>query len=177
MGRNTGWIALYAGIAGGADGIIIPEVETTCEEIAAGITRRHERGKDFSIIVIAEGARLSFDDGVRQQVTVSEQVDEYGYPRLGGIGPALATELERLTGYETRTVVLGHVQRGGTPTAHDRVLGTRFGAKAFEMAKAGEFGRMAALRGDAISSVALEHVDGVKPVDLELLEIAKRFFS
>lgn len=177
MGRNVGWIALHGGIAGGADGIVIPEVPTTCEEIAAAIKRRHERGKDFSIIVIAEGAKLSFEGGERRQVKVSNEVDEYGYPRLGGIGPALATELERLTGYETRTVTLGHIQRGGTPTARDRVLGTRYGAKAYEMARAGEFGRMAALHGDEMTSVHLSEVEDVKTVDLELLEIAKRFFS
>jgi phosphofructokinase-like protein len=178
MGRNTGWIALHAGIAGGADGIVIPEVPTTLEEIASAITRRHDRGKDFSIIVVAEGAKLDFGEGdERKQVLAAEETDEYGYPRLGGIGPLLAHELERLTGYEARSVVLGHVQRGGTPTAHDRVLATRYGAKAFAMAKAGEFGRMAALRGDEITSVPLSEVDGIKPVDLGLLEIARRFFS
>ncbi len=177
MGRNVGWIALHGGIAGGADGIVIPEVDTTCEEIASSIMRRHERGKDFSIIVIAEGARLAFEGGARSQVKVSKETDEYGYPRLGGIGPALAEELERLTGYETRTVVLGHIQRGGTPTARDRVIATRYGAKAYEMAKAGEFGRMVALHGDEMTSVPLSEVEGVKTVDLELLEMAKRFFS
>ena len=178
MGRNTGWIALHAGIAGGADGIVIPEVPTTLEEIASAITRRHDRGKDFSIIVVAEGAKLDFGEGdERHQVRVSERVDEYGYPRLGGIGPLLAEELERLTGYEARSVVLGHIQRGGTPTAHDRVLATRYGAKAFEMAKAGEFGRMASIRGDEVTSVPLTEVDGIKTVDLGLLEIARRFFS
>ena len=176
MGRNVGWIALYGGIAGGADGIVIPEVETTPQEIADAITRRHHRGKDFSIIVVAEGARIDFGEG-DEQVKISQKTDEYGYPRLGGIGPLLAEELERRTGYEARTVVLGHVQRGGTPTAHDRVLATRYGAKAYEMAKAGEFGRMAALKGDTMTSVPLADVDGVKTVDLELLEIAKRFFS
>ncbi len=135
MGRNTGWIALHGGIAGGADGIVIPEVPTTPEEIAAAITRRHERGKDFSIIVVAEGARIKFAGSEVHQVLASEETDEYGYERLGGVGPALATELEELTGYETRTVTLGHIQRGGTPTAHDRVLATRYGAKAYEMAK------------------------------------------
>jgi ATP-dependent phosphofructokinase / diphosphate-dependent phosphofructokinase len=177
MGRNTGWIALHGGIAGGADGIVIPEIETTVEELAEAITRRHDRGKDFSIIVVAEGAQLSFAEGGARQVRVSEETDEYGYPRLGGIGPALGEELERLTGYEVRSVVLGHIQRGGTPTARDRVLATRYGAKAFEMAKAGEFGRMAALKGDEVTSVPLSEVDGIKTVDLDLLEIAKRFFS
>ena len=177
MGRNAGWIALHGGIAGGADGIVIPEVDTTCEELAAAIKQRHGRGKDHSIIVVAEGAQLRFEGGKHRQVKVSPQTDEYGYPRLGGIGPALATELERLTGYESRAVTLGHIQRGGTPTARDRVLATRYGAEAYEMAKRGEFGRMAALRGDEITSVELSGAEGVKTVDLELLEIAKRFFT
>lgn len=177
MGRNAGWIALHGGIAGGADGIVIPEVDTPCEEIARAITRRHDRGKDFSIIVVAEGANLAFEGGEVRQIRVSEETDEYGYPRLGGIGAALALELERLTGYETRTVVLGHVQRGGTPTAHDRVLATRYGARAYELAKSGEFGRMASLKGDTITSVPLSDVQGIKTVDLGLLEIAKRFFA
>ncbi len=177
MGRNAGWIALYGGIAGGADGIVIPEVNTTCEELAAAITRRHERGKDFSIIVVAEGANLCFQSGEVDQVRIYEEADEYGYHRLGGIGAALSKELEGMTGYEARTVVLGHIQRGGTPTSHDRVLATRYGAKAYELAKAGEFGRMVALKSNEISSVPLEHVSGIKPVDLELLEIAKRFFT
>jgi 6-phosphofructokinase 1 len=177
MGRNTGWIALHGGIAGGADAIVIPEVPTSPEEIAVGITRRHERGKDFSIVVVAEGARIKFPDGEAHQVLASKETDEYGYLRLGGVGPALAVELEKLTGFETRTVTLGHIQRGGTPTAHDRVLATRYGAKAYEMARDGEFGRMAALRGDAIVAVPLLEVEGVKTVDLELLEIARRFFS
>jgi ATP-dependent phosphofructokinase / diphosphate-dependent phosphofructokinase len=177
MGRNVGWIALHGGIAGGADGIVIPEVETTCEEIADAIRLRHERGKDSSIIVVAEGAKLAFRGGEREQVTISQGADEYGYPKLGGIGPVLAKELELLTGYEARSVVLGHIQRGGTPTARDRVLATRYGAMAFRMAKAHQFGRMAALHGDEVTSVDISEVAGVKPVDLELLEIAQRFFT
>ena len=177
MGRNVGWIALHGGIAGGADGIVIPEVETTCEEIADAIRRRHERGKDSSIIVVAEGAKLAFEGGKRKQVTISQGTDSYGYPKLGGIGPVLAKELERLTGYESRSVVLGHIQRGGTPTARDRVLATRYGAKAYDMAKAGQFGRMAALDGDEVTSVHISEVEGVKQVDLALLDVARRFFS
>lgn len=177
MGRNTGWIAVHGGIAGGADGIVIPEVETHVDEVAAAITRRHERGKDFSIIVVAEGARVSFGEGEAQQILASEETDEYGYVRLGGVGPRVAEELERITGYETRTVVLGHIQRGGTPTAHDRVLATRYGVKAYELARSGELGQMASLRGREITSVSLAEADGVKTVDLELLEVAKRFFS
>jgi phosphofructokinase-like protein len=177
MGRNTGWIAVYAGLAGGADGIVIPEVPTTVEELAEGIRRRHERGKDFSIIVVAEGARLTFASGEERLIQPTEATDEYGYPRLGGIGAALGKELEDRTGYETRVTVLGHIQRGGTPTSTDRVLATRYGAKAYAMARAGEFGRMAALHGDDVTSVPLSEVTGIKGVDLELLEIAKRFFS
>jgi ATP-dependent phosphofructokinase / diphosphate-dependent phosphofructokinase len=175
MGRNTGWIALHGGIAGGADAIVIPEVDTTCEQIAATLEARHHHGKDFSIVVVAEGANLSFESGEVHRVRIDEGTDEYGYERLGGIGAALATELERMTGYEARVVVLGHIQRGGTPTAHDRVLATRFGAKAYELAKSGEFGRMVALQGSEIGSVPLSEVVGVKTVDLRLLEIAKRF--
>ncbi len=176
MGRNVGWIALHGGIAGGADGIIIPEVETSSAEIADGIKRRYEHGKDFSIIVVAEGARIAFEGQRTAQVTASEKTDMYGYARLGGVGPTLAEELERLSGYEARAVVLGHIQRGGTPTARDRVLATRYGAKAYDMVKAGEFGRMAALRGTEVVSVPLSDVRGIKTVDLELLEVAERFF-
>jgi 6-phosphofructokinase 1 len=177
MGRNTGWIAAYGGIAGGADGILIPEVDTPCEELARGIKQRHDRGKNFSIIVVAEGANLAFESGEVRQVRVSDETDEYGYPRLGGIGGALAVELERMTGYETRTVVLGHIQRGGTPTARDRVLATRYGVEAYELARAGRFGRMVALQGDEIASVALEDVRGVKTVPVEMMDLARRFYA
>ena len=177
MGRNTGWIAVHAGLAGGADGIVIPEVPVTVEELAAGITRRHERGKDFSIIVVAEGARLAFESGEEHLIQPTEATDNYGYPRLGGIGAALARELEQRTGYESRVTVLGHVQRGGSPTSTDRILATRYGAKAYELAKEGKFGRMTSVRGAEVSSVPLSEVTGVKEVDLALLEIARRFFS
>ncbi len=177
MGRNTGWIAVCAGIAGGADGIVIPEIETTVEELASGIRKRHERGKDFSIIVVAEGARLAFAGGETRQVRASERTDDYGYPRLGGIGAAMADELEQRTGYETRVAVLGHIQRGGSPTATDRLLATRFGALAYELARTGHFGRMVALRGSRVEPVPLEEVEGIKGVDLSLLEIARRFYT
>ena len=177
MGRNTGWIAAYAGLAGGADAIVIPEVTTTVEEVAAGVLRRHDRGKDFSIVVVAEGAKLAFAGGEERLIQPIKETDEYGYPRLGGIGAALAAELEERTGYETRVTVLGHVQRGGTPTATDRILATRFGAHAYELAKAGEFGKMTALRGAELVAIPLEEATHVKQVDLGMLEIAKRFFS
>jgi ATP-dependent phosphofructokinase / diphosphate-dependent phosphofructokinase len=175
MGRNAGWIALHGGIAGGADAILVPEVDTTCEEVSRVVEERHAQGKNFSIVVVAEGARLSFDDGEVRKIRVSEETDEYGYERLGGIGAALARELETMTGYEARAVVLGHIQRGGTPTARDRVLATRYGAKAYELAKAGEFGRMVALDGDRVGSVPLSEVVGIKTIDLELLAMARRF--
>jgi len=177
MGRNSGWIAVFAGIAGGADGIVIPELELTVEELAEGIERRHERGKDFSIIVVAEGAELAFASGEKRIVRASSETDEYGYPRLGGIGLALARELESHTGYETRVTTLGHVQRGGTPTSTDRLLATRYGIKAAEMVMAGEFGRMAALHGTEMTSVSFDEVTGVKTVDLRYLELARTFFT
>jgi len=177
MGRNTGWIAVFAGLAGGADAILIPELEITVEEVAAAIMRRHERGKDFSIIVVAEGAQLAFEAGERRQVRASDEVDTYGYPRLGGIGVALAVEIEALTGYETRVTTLGHVQRGGTPTATDRVLATQYGVHAADLVMAGETGRMVALHGTEMTSIPLEQVDGIKTVDLRYLEIARTFFG
>jgi ATP-dependent phosphofructokinase / diphosphate-dependent phosphofructokinase len=177
MGRTTGWIAAYAGLAGGADCIVIPEQTTTVEEVCRDVTRRHDRGKDFSIIVVAEGAKLAFESGEERLIQPVKDSDEYGYPRLGGIGAALAMELESRTGYETRVTVLGHVQRGGTPTSTDRVLASRFGAHAYEMAKAGEFGKMAAIHGTEMVGVPLEEAVKVKQVDLDLLEIAKRFFT
>ena len=177
MGRNTGWIAVYAGIAGGADAILIPELELTVEDVAAAIARRHERGKDFSIIVVAEGAELAFASGERRQIRASDDVDTYGYPRLGGIGAALAVEIEQRTGYETRVTTLGHVQRGGTPTATDRLLATRYGVHAADLVMAGESGRMTALQGTEMTSIPLEEVDGIKTVDLRYLDLARTFFG
>ncbi|MEQ8834788.1 MAG: ATP-dependent 6-phosphofructokinase [Miltoncostaeaceae bacterium] len=176
MGRNAGHIAVHSAIAGGADGVLVPEVDTPVEDLAATIRARHKRGKDFSLIVVSEGARLAFADGRSETVKVYQDVDEYGYERLGGIGNAIAAELERETGYETRVVVLGHVQRGGTPTASDRVLSTRYGVRAAEAVLAGETGTMVALRGNRILPIPLTEVEGVKGVDLELLELARTFF-
>jgi ATP-dependent phosphofructokinase / diphosphate-dependent phosphofructokinase len=176
MGRNAGHIAVHSAIAGGADGVLVPEVDTTVEEVAATIRSRHERGKDFSLIVVSEGARLAFADGRTETVRVYQSTDEYGYERLGGIGNALAAELERETGYETRVVVLGHIQRGGTPTASDRVLATRYGVFAAEAVLRGDVGTMVALRGDAIVTIPLSEVAGVRGVDPDLLALARTFF-
>src|SRR5947209_679625 len=142
MGRTAGWIALHSGIAGGADVILIPELPFDVDEVCRLINRRHERGRYFSIVVAAEGA-------VPREGTMplsrADSVDEFGHPRLGGIGYALEREIEQRTGVETRATVLGHVQRGGTPTAFDRVLATRLGLCAIDAAHDGQWGMMAAL--------------------------------
>jgi 6-phosphofructokinase 1 len=174
MGRHAGWIATEAGIAGGADVILIPELPIDIDEVCSLIKRRHSRGKTFSIIVVAEGAK--FKEG--QTFIQEERLDEFGHVRLGGIGQVLANVVEKKTGYETRVVVLGHIQRGGTPTAFDRVLGTRFGVKAMDLVMKQEFGKMVSLQGNKIVSVPLERaVEKLKTVDTELYEIARTFFG
>jgi 6-phosphofructokinase 1 len=177
MGRNTGWIAVFSGIAGGADAIVIPELELTVEEICESLDARHRRGKNFSIVVVAEGAELAFASGEKRQVRTSQETDQYGYPRLGGIGQALGQEIEQRIGFETRVTTLGHIQRGGTPTATDRILGTRYGIKAAELVEGGRFGEMAALRGGEMTSVPLAEVEGVKRIDLGYLKLARTFFG
>lgn len=174
MGRYAGWIAVEAGIAGGADVTLIPEIPIDIEEVCNLIKSRHKRGKTFSIVVVAEGAK--FKEGT--VVTQEEKLDEFGHIRLGGIGEVLATEIEKRTGYETRVSVLGHIQRGGTPTAFDRILGTRFGVEAVELVKAKRFGRMVALVGNKIIDVPIEEaVRALKTVDMQLYEIARVFFG
>jgi phosphofructokinase-like protein len=174
MGRHAGWIAVEAGMAGGADIILIPEVPIDMDEVCALLKKRHERGKTFSIVVVAEGAQ--FKD--TSLVTQEEKLDEFGHVRLGGIGDNLAKQIEKRTGYETRVTVLGHIQRGGSPTAFDRILGTRFGVKAVELVKNKRFGKMVALQGNKIIEVPLEQaVTALKTVDMELYEIAKVFFG
>ncbi|CAI8026464.1 Pyrophosphate--fructose 6-phosphate 1-phosphotransferase [Geodia barretti] len=164
MGRHSGWIALHAGLAGGADMILIPEQKYTIQEIVSTIRKRHERGKDFSIVVVAEGAQL-----------VSEEGEEN---KLGGIGQLVAHAVEEGTSYETRVTVLGHLQRGGTPTAFDRVLGTRFGIAAIDLVHAGDFGKMVSLQGNEIVAIPLaEAVNQLKLVDQELYDLATVFFG
>jgi 6-phosphofructokinase 1 len=155
MGRNTGWIAAASGIAGGADVILVPEEPAAIEDACDHIRRRHDDGRDFSIVVVAEGYSLTRRTG-EQEGLVVQDVDAYGYERLGGIGRVVAAEITRLTGFETRVTVLGHVQRGGTPTARDRLLATRLGLKAAALAGEGSWGRMAASRGGEIVDVSLE---------------------
>ncbi|MBV9818145.1 MAG: 6-phosphofructokinase [Solirubrobacterales bacterium] len=151
MGRNAGWIALHSGLAGGADVILIPEIPFDIDEVCRLIGRRHGRGRYFSIVVAAEGAMP-----IAGTMSVATgELDEFGHPRLGGIGQALEREIESRTGYETRATVLGHVQRGGTPTAFDRVLATRLGLAAVDAAHAGEWGTMIALHATEIEPVRL----------------------
>lgn len=172
MGRYTGWIALEAGIAGGADVVLIPEKPFDINEVCQYIDQRQKRGKAFSLVVVAEGAKPKG----AQNIVYGTGSDEFGNPRLGGVGYYLGKEIERCTGIETRVVVLGHLQRGGSPTAFDRVLATRYGIAAIDSVHKGQFGQMVALKGNQIVSVSLKDVIGKrKTVDLELYEIAKVF--
>lgn len=173
MGRHAGWIALESGLAGGADIVLIPEVSVSIDEICKVIKKRHEAGKDFSIIAVAEGAKLGEEDIIQ-----STKKDAFGHVKLGGIAHILAKEIEKRMGYETRVTVLGHVQRGGSPTAFDRFLGLRFGVKAVELVLAGEFGKMVSLKGNNIESVNLQDaVAKIRTVPKELYETAKIFFG
>ena len=174
MGRHTGWIAVMSGIAGGADMVLIPEHPISIEEACADLRRRHERGKDFSIVVVSEGYEL---DGADAE---AGDLDEFGHVRLSerGVGARLAQEIEERTGYETRVTVLGHVQRGGSPTPRDRVLATRYGLKAGDLVHEGRFGRMAALHGDAIVDVSLaEATAELKTVPQDWYDVARAFFG
>jgi ATP-dependent phosphofructokinase / diphosphate-dependent phosphofructokinase len=179
MGHNAGWIAMHSGLAGGADLILIPERPCTAQDVCDTIMRRHDRGKDFSIIVIAEGARISRShDEEPRQYYQETNVDDFGNVRLGGVGAVLAKEIETRTGYQTRVTMLGHIQRGGTPTAFDRVLGTRFGVKACELLIEGKFGQMVALQSSKIIGVPLaEAMKTRKLVPDTLYDVAMPFFD
>jgi ATP-dependent phosphofructokinase / diphosphate-dependent phosphofructokinase len=187
MGRQAGWIALEAGIAGGADLVLLPEFPISLAEICKILKQRQAGGKSFSIVAVAEGFKL---EGA--EVTASKELDAFGHVRLGGIGETLCREIEKVTGIESRAVVLGHIQRGGTPSAYDRVLGTRYGVKAVELAMDGKFGNMVSLRGPdvvgvPIDSVITEVIDKKtgqprlrvrnRCVPKELYEVAKVFFG
>ncbi len=172
MGRYTGWIALEAGIAGGADVVLIPEKPFDLNEVCQHIRQRLESGKTFSLVVAAEGAKPKGD----KNIVYGAGSDEFGHPRLGGVGYYIGREIERCTGVETRVVVLGHLQRGGSPTAFDRVLATRYGIAAIDAVHNGQFGRMVALQGNQIVTVLLKDVIGKrKMVNLELYEISEVF--
>lgn len=175
MGRDTGWIAVYGGMAGGADVILIPERPFDIEEVCGYIERRKKAGKHFSLVVAAEGAHPKEREGV---FTKDKSLDAFGHAKLGGVGEFLANEIEARTGYESRHVVLGHLQRGGTPTATDRILATRFGVRAVELVKESRFGRMVALQCNRIVDVSLEEaIRETKTVDMELFKVAEIFFG
>ena len=179
MGRHTGWIAVMSGIAGGADVILIPEHPITVEEACDELRHRHERGKDFSIVVVSEGYELTYASGERRLVAEEARAsDQFGHVKLGGVGDELAREIEQRTGFETRVTVLGHVQRGGSPTPRDRVLATRYGLKAADLVHDRNFGRMAALHGDSVVDVSLEEATAeLKTVPPEWYETAEAFFG
>jgi ATP-dependent phosphofructokinase / diphosphate-dependent phosphofructokinase len=179
MGRHAGWIAMHSGIAAGADIILIPEKEIKLEEIIKVIKSRIDRGRQFSIIVVAEGAKFSKSDkDAGTFILQDEKLDAFGHVRLGGIANVLADVIEKTTGIETRATILGHIQRGGSPTAYDRVLGTRFGVYAVCMIKQGKFGRMAALQGTQIVDISIEDaIRKTKTVDEKFYETAKVFFN
>lgn len=182
MGRHAGWIACYGGIAGGADYILVPEKPINLPEVVTSIKKRHARGRDFSIVVVAEGAK--FEEGTdlgeleMLHAGAGHGVDAFGHERLGGIGEILARLIEKQTGFETRATILGHIQRGGSPTAWDRVLATRFGVKATELAHEKKFGRMVALKGGSVVDVAIEDaINSLKTLDMEVYKVAQVFFG
>jgi len=174
MGRNAGWIATFAGMAGGADVILIPEEPFDIDDVCERIRHRHRRGARFSIVAVAEGALPKEGTMVIQEA----ELDQFGHARLGGIGTLLQNEIEGRTGFETRVTILGHIQRGGTPTAYDRVLATRFGVEAIDAVHEGDFGTMVALRGPDIVRVPLsDAVKELKTVDRRIYDVASVFFG
>jgi len=180
MGRNAGWIAVYAGIAGGADVVLIPERKFSIDEIVDVIKNRYTRGKLFSIIVVAEGAKLHESDlkFTKSREKKKKKLDDFGRERLGGICYYLSEEIERRSGFETRATILGYVQRGGMPTAFDRILGTRFGVYSIEMIKEKKFGNMCAIISNKITDIPIKRaISKLKTVDPEIYKVAQVFFK
>ncbi len=177
MGRHAGWIALWAGLAGGADVILVPEHPFDIDNVCDKLRARHSMGRNFSIVVVSEGAKFETPgDADGSFVLSSMEKDAFGHVRLGGIGAVLAAEIERRLGFETRSTVLGHIQRGGSPTAFDRVLGTRYGLHAMDLLEKGVFGRMVALNGNRITDIDITDIGGkMKYLDPELHELAEIF--
>jgi 6-phosphofructokinase 1 len=184
MGRHAGWIAAFAGMAGGADLILIPEKPFNLDEVCELLKKRHtRRGKSFSIVVAAEGAYS--DDG--KISSSSDKIDSFGHPILGGLGVSLSAEIEKRTGFETRYALLGHIQRGGTPTPFDRILATRYGVAAVDLIANGEQGKMVAIQGSGLVSVPVEEiiekdhkghfVGKTKTLDMNFYDTAKVFFG
>ncbi len=181
MGRHAGWIALYSGMAGGADIILVPEKPFKIDEVCETLKKRHDSGKSFSIVVASEGAKLLTEETTDKDgsfILSSMKTDSFGHVKLGGIGTVLAEEIEKRTGFETRATILGHIQRGGTPTAFDRVLGTRFGVFAAELVEEQKWGYMSALKGNDIIAVLLEEATGeLKTIDMKMYDVATTFFG
>jgi len=174
MGRHAGWVAAYAGVAAGANLILVPEEPFDIEEVISFVRRRRERGDRAALIVVAEGAVLK---NVPKAFTVEGKVDDFGHVKLGGIGQFLAEEIEKRTGYDVRATSLGHTIRGGQPTAFDRVLSSRFGLAAVDLIKEKRFGMMVALKGTRVVSVSLEEsVSKLKTLDEEMLEATRSLF-
>ena len=175
MGRHAGHIAVWSGIAGGATMTLIPEEPFDIEAVCDAIVRRHEAGRYASIVVVAEGAVPAPDT----LEIIAPEVDIYGHQRLGGIGGVVGAEIERRTGYETRVTILGHIQRGGTPNAYDRVLASRYGVAAIDLVHEGRYGRMVALEADRIGDISLAEAKarGLKTVDPQLYDVARVFFA
>ncbi|PIQ92575.1 MAG: 6-phosphofructokinase [Parcubacteria group bacterium CG11_big_fil_rev_8_21_14_0_20_39_14] len=171
MGRHVGWIATYAGMAGGADFILIPEIPIDINDICETIEKRVKKGRDFSIIVIAEGVKIE-----EKYIVKKGETDAFGHVILGGVGEILAEIIKEKTKIETRAINLGHIVRGGSPTAFDRILATRFGVKAIELVSEKKFGRMAAINGSKIIDVPIEKALEQKRIDKDLYETAKVFF-
>jgi 6-phosphofructokinase 1 len=174
MGRKTGWIAAEAGMAAGADVVLVPEKRVAIDQVCEILKKRRAEGQNYNLVVVGEGCQLAPGD----YTTKSGEIDEFGNIMLGGIANIIADLIERRTGYETRTVILGHLQRGGAPTAFDRILATRFGYHAAELASKQDYGKMVALRGKEIVAVDLQEAAGkVKALDLDLFKIAEEMFS
>lgn len=172
MGRHAGWIATYSGLAGGADVVLVPEHPFSLDEVCEVIRRRRNQGKNFSIVVVAEGAKMKG----HELILSSKKKDAFGHVQLGGIGSVLAGEIEERTGFETRVTVLGHIQRGGSPTARDRVLATRFGVAAMDCIKKGQFGKMVALKGVDIKPIPLSVIAGqTKTVSESIYKLTQVF--
>ncbi|HUG91549.1 MAG TPA: ATP-dependent 6-phosphofructokinase [Planctomycetaceae bacterium] len=175
MGRHAGWIACYAGMATAADYILVPEVQVDFERMCSLLVERRNRGKKYGVVIVSEGAKLPDEEGF---ITKDAEVDEFGHIRLGGVGELVADIIEKRTGIETRCVTLGHLQRGGTPSAYDRVLGTRLGIHAGRLVINRDFGKMVALRGTKIVSVPLSDAVGkLRTLDLDFLDEAAEFFK
>ncbi len=179
MGRHAGWIAWYAGVAGGGDVILVPEHPFSVEDVCAQIQRRHDTGKNFSIVVVSEGAKVATEAATDEDgsyVLSSMKKDAFGHVMLGGVAKVLADEIEDRLGFETRHTVLGHIQRGGSPTAFDRVLGTRYGVRAAELVHEQRFGRMVALQGNKIVDIDINDISGaIKELDPDLYKVAEYF--